>query len=238
MDGCPLTRCYLESLTTQELTTLADTLEIDIPPGLDRLFIIEELLETEKDGGDDLESERSPPLEEADYLDPVPLPRQYNITYIKALIRDPLWVFVFWEIKSYDKEFYEKDQNFEGYYLKVFPVVMGLSGLEPQSPGKNAALSFTVPIGPDDTAWYLGFPPDYVGKEAAGEGWFRVELCACCGPETVVLAVSQPFKLPSLLPSAEAKTFRNPLVNLSAVDDLPVLRNGDRKPRILRAIYQ
>jgi hypothetical protein len=238
MDGCCLTRCYLESLTTQELTALADNLEIDIPPGLDRLFIIEELLETEKDGEDDVEGERAPPLEEADYLDPVPLPKQYNITYIKALIRDPLWVFVFWEIKSYDKEIYEKDQDFEGYYLKVSPVAVGFSGLEPQSPEKNAALSFTVPVEPDDTAWYLGFPPDYLGKETAGEEWFRVELCVRWGTESVVLAVSRPFKLPSLLPPADVKTIRSPLVDLSAVDELPVLRSGDRKSRILRAVYQ
>jgi hypothetical protein len=235
MDECHLTRRYLESLTTQELTVLADSMGIDIPPGLDRLFVIEELLETEDDDEDESENTEQVPLKEAGYLDPVPLPKQYNITYIKVLIRDPLWVFAFWEIKSHDREFYEKSLDFEGYYLKVSPVGRELPGLSPPPPEK-AVLSFTVPVGPDDTAWYLGFPPNDSGHEAAGEGWFRVELCARWGTGQEVLAVSKPFRLPSLLAPADMKAARSPLADLSAMDEFPVLRNGDRRSRIPRGL--
>jgi hypothetical protein len=247
MDECHLTRHYLESLTTQELAALADNAGIDIPPGLDRIFIIEEILEAENDDENDSEIREEVPLKKAEILDPVPLPGQYNITYIKTLIRDPLWVFVFWEIKSQDKEFYEKIQDFEGYFLQVTPAAGECSGYVPPpeglkpapSQGKTAVgLSFTVPVGPDDTAWYLGFPPDYSGKDVTGGGWFRVELCARWGTERAVLAASKPFKLPALLPPAEAKSPRSPLADLSAMDELPVLRNGDRRSRIPRDLQQ
>jgi hypothetical protein len=235
-----LTRRYLESLTSRELAVLADNAGIDIPPGLDRIFIIEEILEAENSDENDSESGEEAPLEEAEFLDPVPLPKQYNITYIKALIRDPLWVFVFWEIKSYDKEFYEKDQDFEGYFLKVSSAEGGGPGYlpvwdPPPSQRKPVpGLSFAVPVGPDDTAWYLGFPPDCSGKDAAGGGWFQVELCVRRGAEQTALAVSEPFRLPAILQPAEAKTPRSPLAGLSAMDELPVLRNGDRRSRIPR----
>jgi hypothetical protein len=245
MDECHLTRRYLESLTTRELAVLADNAGIDIPPGLDRIFIIEEILEAEKDDENDSEDGEEAPLEETEFLDPVPLPGQYNITYIKALIRDPLWVFVFWEIKSHDKEFYEKAQDFEGYFLKVSSTTGEYSGYPPLWKGSKPAppsqrkpvpgVSFTVPVGPDDTAWYLGFSPDYSGKDAAGGGWFQVELCARQGTEQqTVLAASQPFRLPAILQPAGAKTPRSPLAGLSAMDELSVLRNGDRRPRISR----
>ena len=45
MDGIPITRSYLETLSSWELVKLSDHYGIDIPPGLDRIFIIEELLE-------------------------------------------------------------------------------------------------------------------------------------------------------------------------------------------------
>lgn len=243
MDECRVTRRYLESLTTQELTALADNRGVDIPPGLDRPFIIEEILEAEKDDENDERSREEVLFEDAEFLDPVPLPGQYNITSIKTLIRDPLWVFAFWEIKSHDREFYETFQDFDGYFLKVVPVAGGYSGYSPRAGDAKAApspakavsgLSFTVPVGIDDTAWYLGFPPDYSGKDASGGGWFRVELCVRWGAEQAVLAASKPFRLPSLLLPAEARAPRSPLADLSAMDELQILRNGDRRSRIPR----
>jgi len=41
----PVSRTWLESLSTAELIKLADSFGIDIPHGLERIFIIEELLE-------------------------------------------------------------------------------------------------------------------------------------------------------------------------------------------------
>jgi hypothetical protein len=237
MDDPGLTRPYLESLSTDELVKLADSFGVDIPFGLERIFIIEELLDLAL--GDDFESrddgEEAVPY--ADFLETASLPRQYYISFIEVLIRDPLWAFVFWEIKGHDKEIHEKAGDFGGYCLQVVPI----NGKTPAG-GED---SFTVPVGVDDTAWYLGFPPV--------EGSYQVGLCAVHGEEKNVLTVSRPFRLPRLLEpplryplsgstapeSSRAavtgdiqQVYRNPLACLSGAKDFAVIRSPDRVSRV------
>ncbi|MDR2394018.1 MAG: DUF4912 domain-containing protein [Treponema sp.] len=216
----------MESLTTLELIRLADGFGIDIPPDLERIFIIAEILEITSDYAPneaDAEAAEAPPLVETDIPEPVPLPKQYNITFIEVLLRDPLWVFTFWEIKSADKE-YEKTGDFKGYVLKVSPVT-------PTGVPKKEE-SFTIPVGTSDTAWYLDFPP--------GEGRFKVELCALRGGEELVLATSPTFTVPTLFSPPGPKLTRagraddqyTPLARLSGIEDFHILRNEDRRSRM------
>ncbi|GHT73161.1 hypothetical protein FACS1894124_1120 [Spirochaetia bacterium] len=234
-----LNRQYLESLTTNELTVLADSRGIDIPPGLERIFIIAELLEAASDDDFPPDDDEALPPAASDFRESVALPKRYNITYIDVLIRDPLWVFAFWEIKNCDKETHENASDFGGYCLKVSPA--DGAGMSPAD-----EYPFTVPVGITDTAWYLGFSrgggadgEDTAGRGAGsagicqtprGNGHLRVELCVLRGEETLSLAVSKPFALPSLFPPPG----RNPLALLSGLDDLPVLRNADRLSRTLK----
>jgi hypothetical protein len=229
MDAPRLTRPYLESLTTDELVRMADRVGIDIPPSLERVFISGELLDIaaaeEAGTGEDDDAIH----ESTDFFDSAPLPKQYNITFIEALIRDPLWVFVFWELKGSDKELYEKEENFEGYCLRVIP---GKGAGEPQRED-----SFTVPVGIDDSAWYLGFSPVAGGAAAVGgvdavNTRFQVELCVLLGSETVALAVSRLFTMPKLLsPAAALSPGLSPLALLSGAEDFRVIRNADRHIR-------
>ena len=222
MDDCRLTRSYLESLTTTELTKLADSYGVDIPPEIERFFIIEELLDPESDTEDGPGKGGEIPLREMELLEPVLIPKQYNITYIEVLIRDPLWVFAFWEVKTADKDIYERADDFEGYHLKVVPLV------DKKKASSGQEEPFIIPVGLEDSAWYIGFPP-------AG-GRFRVEIGVTRGMGGMVLAASRPFSLPRLLNTPEWGKGGNPrtppLVQLSGIDDLPVLRNIDRLSRI------
>ena len=227
MKASSLKRSYLESLTTHELIRLADGFGIEIPPDLERIFIITEIIDITTDyalNEADSGSAESLPFLETDIPEPVPLPKQYNITFIEVLIRDPLWVFTFWEIKSADKECYEKAGDFKGYQLKVSPV-------DPcRTPQKED--SFTIPVGSADTAWYLGFPP--------GGGRFKVELCVLRGGEELVLAASHAFTVPTLFTSSPSKPTRDglgddlytPLARLSGIEDFHILRNEDRRSRM------
>jgi hypothetical protein len=224
-----LQRSYLETLATHELIRLADSFGIDIPPDLERLFIIAELMDTTADnalGDGGLGKHEGISFMETAIPEPVSLPKHYNITFIEVMIRDSLWAFTFWEIKAHDKELYEKTPDFAGYHLKVSPVsVSGAARRED---------SFIIPVGSGDTAWYIGFPPE--------GGRFKVDICVLRGEEEVVLASSHPFTLPRLFNppnrrDSEELTHReafysNPLIRLSGVEDFQVLRNTDRRSRI------
>ncbi|MDR2758066.1 MAG: DUF4912 domain-containing protein [Spirochaetaceae bacterium] len=216
-----LTRSYLESLTTAELVKLADNYGVDIPPGTERVFIVEELLDPEGEDTDDSGRESEIPLRDMDLPEPAPVPKQYNITYIDVLLRDPLWVYTFWEIKNYDKNLHEGAGDFEGYHLKIVPQT------DKKRPNFSPDDSFCIPVGIGDSAWYIGFPPT--------GGRFRVEIDVTRGGAEIVLAVSRPFKLPKLLNLPEwtsGKNTEETLVQLSGIDELRILRNVDRLSRI------
>jgi hypothetical protein len=224
MDQACLVRPYLDSLTTQELARIADNCGIDIPPSLERIFIIEELLDYARMEEDEEEEETL--AESPDYLETALIPRHYNITFIDVMIRDPLWVFVFWEVKEHDRDIFEKDPDFSGYYLRVIPVGEG-----PPVPRDQP---FMVRVDPDDTARYLGFSdyPARPGRE------FRVEIFAGFTGFTEkneILAVSRVFCLPELPGKAvhDQDTADSPfpsLAALSGLNDFPILRDTDRRP--------
>jgi hypothetical protein len=219
-----LDRPFLESLTTAELIKLADRAGIDVPPGLERILIIGELLDAMDDAWDDSEKKSALPLEERRFpASTAPLPRHYNITYVDVLVRDPLWAFAFWEINVHDKESLESSPDFGGYCLRVEPVP-GVGRALSEAAGDS---SFTVQVGTGDSAWYLGFSPP--------GGTFRVELCAIRREESVILAVSRPFTLPNLYESLENRRSRashNPLLCLSGIDEFQILRNTSRLSRL------
>jgi len=207
---------YLESLSTGELIELAGKYDLDIPPGLDRIFIIEELLYLDEGndhtGGEEVEVETAAA---GTFEVLAALPKQYNISYIDVIIRDPLWAFVFWEIKVYDRELYENTAGFESYCLRVIPL-----GKDDGQP--NRAAAFTIAVGPNDHAWYVGFPPD-------SGCYFIIELCVLTRGNSTVLAVSRSFKLPRLIkPEDVQAACRNPLAKLSGVDRFSLVRSEDR----------
>jgi hypothetical protein len=178
-----------------------------------------------------------------DFVEPLVLPKKYNFTYIEVMIRDPLWAFVFWEVKGGDREVFENSPDFAGYCLRVSPgdrlEPAVRERIAPQDAEKAGV--FFVPIGPEDCAWYLGFPPeDDAGHTAAmtagRTACYKVELCAESDEAEHLLAVSSPFVLPRLPDrgmqcGASGTTALNPLIRLSGAGDFPILRNGDRLPR-------
>ncbi|MCL1931185.1 MAG: DUF4912 domain-containing protein [Treponema sp.] len=238
-----LTLPYLESLSSGELIDLAVKKGLDIPPGLERVFIIEELfyLDHEPEGaaaqgasahgaGTQGTSAHGAGAKNAHYdinqVDDKPdtfkeyatLPKQYHLSFIEVLIRDPLWAFAFWEIKTHDRAHYESMAGFGGYYLRIMP-------LKEEPPATDEAASFIVSIDIDDYARYLGFPPD-------GGRRFKVELCIQCHEHYTVLAQSRPFTLPRLIEPASNEliqtVYGNPLARLSGAGRFSLVRSEDR----------
>jgi hypothetical protein len=216
----PVSRTRLESLSTAELIKLADSFGIDIPHGLERIFIIEELLEysntSVQEKTDDLEINSA-------YTETVMLPKQYNISYIEVIIRDPLWVYVYWEIKGHDREIYEHENDFKGYCLRVVP-------LNEENTELNEA-SFTVPVNTGDSARYLGFAE----HSSMPQKRYIIKLAVMRGSSELSVAESLPFCLPRLIENEEINTLKeNPLSRFSGVQDLSIIKNTDRQSKVKR----
>jgi len=218
----PVTRHRLESLSTEQLIKLADSYGVDIPPGLERIFIIEEILEVtsieNQETASDIEVRE-------EYSETAALPSQYNISYIDVIIRDPFWVFAFWEVKKHDKEQHETSDDFNGYCLRVIP--LDKNGKE-RNPHEN---SFTVSVDAEDTARYLGI----VEHSAQNSDYYIIQLCVNKGNVLLQIAVSKPFFLPKPYDNDMiADMCGNPLIRLSGARDLSIIKNTNRQPAVKR----
>ncbi len=213
MDDVRLSRSYLETLSTEDLSLMADRLGLELPANLNRNFVIEELL----DGISEATTPGPPDLDEAVPEDDgqkiaAGLPGAYNRTYLEVLLRDPIWAFTFWEVRKADRDLYEGAADFGGYRLRVN--TLGAS----VNPGDG---SFFIAVEPDDSAWYLCVPSQ--------TGNFRVDLCAVKGKKEVVLASSQPFRVPACRPvPSAAEDALLPVLLLSGLDEFRVIRSVDR----------
>jgi hypothetical protein len=218
----PVTRHWLESLSTEQLIKLADSYGIDIPLELERIFIVEEILEVSgidnQETADDIEVND-------DYSETAALPVQYNISYIDVIIRDPLWVFAFWEIKKHDRELHENADDFNGYCLRVIP--LDKNGKE-KNPNENP---FTVSVDAQDCARYLGI----VEHSTQDSDCYAVQLCVNRGDILIQIAVSQIFYLPKPYNNdIIAGLSSNPLIRLSGVGDLAIIKNMDHPSGVKR----
>jgi len=220
--NAPFSRPRLEGLSTGELIKLAEGVGIDIPAGLERIFIIEELLESSNDEEREVKEEIQI---NPSYSESVALPKQYNISYVEVVIRDPLWAFVFWEIKGHDREAHENAADFNGYCLRVVPLGEG------ESIPKTTENSFTVTISPEDNARYIGFAED----SPATCSRYILKLSALRGDAELQLAASLPFNMPRLVWKENISEMeQNPLMRLSGAKDLLTIKNTDRQSRIKR----
>lgn len=215
-------KTYLETLTTKELMKMADSMDIDIPPDLERTFIIQELIETDMEI--DFEKARITSLESIDPLDAfeiAPLPNQYNVNYLEALLRDPLWAFVYWEINSLDKKTYEASSGFNGYVLHVIPLVL--------KTGDSAVESFYISVGNTDNSWRVYLSPDI--------SLFQIKLCVNRKGIYEVIISSRVIHVPQTLDPSD-ETVRNspnyPILSLSGMEEFEILRNIDKVPRVHR----
>lgn len=179
MDGGCLTVAYLESLSTGELAQLAADRGVDIPGGLERVFIIGELLELQGDGkrGSAFSGGMAGEVRDDSGVQDV-----YADACIDVLVRDPDWVFAFWEFPSRTEAGLEAG----GYCLRVVP-------LKGDDLCADADASLTVALAAGERSKYIGIPD---GAECS----FEAELCQTGSGGFSVLAKSIPFRLPRPFP--------------------------------------
>ncbi|MDD7013536.1 MAG: DUF4912 domain-containing protein [Spirochaetales bacterium] len=113
-----LSRQYLETLSTADLISISEDYGIDVPDNLNRTFIIGELLATEEE----LSQEKSKDdviLTDKDVSIQDELPETYNDTTVGLILRNPAWIFVYWDIKETDLNFLRKNPQFDSLFLHI-----------------------------------------------------------------------------------------------------------------------
>ncbi len=183
MENKLLTLSYLETLSSADLIDLADDYGLDIPDDLSRRFIIGELLElAEELKQDPSEEEMIAENGEEDLDSNTNLPAGYNETQIVAMLRNPAWVYVYWDIKEVTFTDVTSNPSFNGFVLRVsfFDDEVSNAPVE----------SFDVQITLQDRQQYIMLSP--------GRKYFRVDLVALFnGKPSDNLAVSKKIAIPS-----------------------------------------
>lgn len=183
----------LNGLSIDALYELSDKMGLDLPADLERVFIVEALLEAfEEDSADRKSaSDAAVHIEEKKYsgseldeidasLDAAPcIERRYNETVIHAIARDPEWAFVFWDVRDDELDGLRVADGFTGLFLRVIK--------EPSYDGKGTT-SFDVVVDVDDDHWYLHLPEE--------DRSYRIDLYARNGSRSRLLAHSSVIRTP------------------------------------------
>ncbi len=230
----------LDALSLEELYALADKTGLDLPPGLERPFVIEEILDALEDDSEDRREAQG----EAGHIDEKKysglrmgdfdvdtglgesIATRYNETMIRAIARDPSWAFAFWDVSDSDLDSLRGEESSAGLFLRVAEI--GPAG-EPADAHREY---FDIPVVDTDLQWYINLPRSGVR--------FRIDLCARRAGQNGkfrVLARSNEVESPrqSLVSSSPALSSQSyELLALSGVEDLPVEDRSEGNPlRIL-----
>ena len=170
----------LESLSLEELYSLADRTGLDLPPGLERPFVIEEILDVLEEDSEDRRIAQGEALHidekkyselRIDEIDVDPgadesMTQRYNETMIRAIVRDPSWAFAFWDVSDADLESLRGEEGSAGLFLRVAEI----RGQGDKADFDNHREYFDIPVADNDLQWYINLPRSGVR--------FRIDLCA------------------------------------------------------------
>lgn len=169
-----MSRQYLESMSTADLITLADDYGIDIPDNLNRRFIIGELLEAADEIENIRKADSKVQIKENPVLLPETLPKTYNETQINAILRNPAWVFVFWDLKESEiTKLHSENPNLSLFLHVCFFEDEDMQELQD---------SFDIKIAENNREQYVLIP--------GGKKYFRIELTCVTGTGTSLILSS------------------------------------------------
>jgi len=218
-------------LSDDDLRAIADRMGLGLPPELERLFVVEEILEAlEEDKLERIRGSESPVgYEDAKCWsgddgelasdNPPRLDARYNETMIKALVRDPSWAFAFWDIAEADLLALDPACDSCQLFLRV---------AETGERGDERPGTFDIPVAREDFQWYINLPRP--------EATYRIDLAVRSGTKVRVLARSMAIAVPRQhgeFEGLDGKARR--LLELSGVAALDIVDEVEENPaRILR----
>ena len=206
MNNEQISCAYLETLAFKDLVKLADEYGVDVPQDLDRRFLIAELLELaqEESTASDLQMIITDDDEENEEIN---LPANYNETQIAAILRNPAWLFVFWNISEFDMNKIKHQK--ETLHIKV--------NTYKKSENSMITDSFEVQVLDESQEQYVLLPK--------GIDFVKIELLACKVNSQETMAISSEIKVPKTsswineLNFAKDNSFSNKL-KLSGMEDV------------------
>jgi len=223
----------LSLLSDQELALLAERMGIYIPEGLYRPFIIEEIIAAledddrervfSHDGTGHVEEKKLSGSAHIPYPvhESTGIPERYNETMIRALPRDPSWIYAYWDISEQKRAPFSEEEGAAGLFLRVLEV-------HPQSEHKKDF--FDIGITLDDWKWYINIPQS--------GSTYRVDLCLHKGDKIKVLARSNELHMPVyyMRRAQQMPQITKSLLILSGIEGLHLTEPRDDNPnRILIA---
>lgn len=174
-----LTKHYLETVSTEDLRRLADQCGLYLPKQLNRRFIISELLDWTLDE-EYFDNDAPLVAMEGDPRLPQSTPSD-NTTEITALVRDPMWLFVYWSFHGELLTALTTHKQFETFFLRVHT-------LSPDLPHSSVDF-FDIDVPTSDRSRYV-----FLSFE---DTFNVVELCAHIqGEKAKVLAKSHILYVP------------------------------------------
>jgi len=173
-----ISRTYLETLSFSDLVQLADEYGVDVPEDLDRRFLIEELLEIIAEESNNSEEEMIISTGDSINSSEV-LTGNYNETQVSGILRNPAWLFVFWNISEADSC---KLKEIPGCILKLRICVLK----DPKD--SLPAEAFEVQTSSDSQEQYVLIP--------SGKKYIKIELVYVTASSGKVLAFSPVITIP------------------------------------------
>lgn len=178
MDEEKITRAYLETLSFSDLKKLADEYGVDVPEDLDRRFLLSEILEIAEEARHDKDAAMIISFNN-EVNQSTNLPEGYNETQISCVLRNPVWVFVFWDISDTDMNMLKALPDYS-LGLRVC-ILSSENDLTPEE-----VLEIELPNGANEQ--YVLIP--------AGKNFLRIELVYFSGSNREVLAFSPVISIP------------------------------------------
>lgn len=226
----------LESFSIEELYSLADKMGLDLPPDLERPFVVEEILEVLAEDSEDRRSSRGDAVHvdekkyfgfelddmdiEIDEESGQALEARYNETMIRAMARDPSWAFAYWDVADSDLAGLRGEEQSAGLFLRVAEIASG-----DEAAAETHMDCFDIPVADDDRQWYINLPRAGVR--------FRIDLCSRHQGQpgkTRVLARSNEVLSPrQSIPAAALDERQRAILALSGIEELRIeaLADGD-----------
>jgi hypothetical protein len=231
----------LDALSLEELYVLADKTGLDLPPGLERPFVVEEILDALEEDSEDrreaqgeavhIDEKKYSGLRNGDYDlqsgmgETIEL--RYHETMIRAIVRDPSWAFAYWDVSDTELDSLRGDEGSAGLFLRVAEIGSG-------EQGEAHKEYFDIPVADNDLQWYINLPRSGVR--------FRIDLCTRRNGQNGkfrILARSNEVESPRQGLSGMGRPLdprSYELLALSGLEDLPMDNPFDQIPlRILLA---